>query len=1287
MVAVTGIAIELQDRTKQSTRDIKKNLDDIKKAAKQTAREADNLTKEFDGLKDEFKRTGTVAGKTGDEIDRLGKKQKKVAKETNDLSNSYGKLKGAFALLTTSVIIKEFTDLLDVSTQINNRLKLVTDGTFALGLAQEQLFKVSQESRVGFEQTADLYARLARSTEDLGLTQKELVDVTETISQAITISGASAESANAALIQLGQGIASGTLRGDELNSVLEQTPRLAEAIADGIGVSVGQLRELGSEGKITSETIITAIQSQQGAVRTEFGQTSATLSQSFTTINNSLTRFVLELDKASKISETLAAVLIQASEAIDELTNERSQTRANISAIDTLLTEIPLFELSRIFTVASNPNVADIDVNATTDPFTLIFRAINDLIFDETEKSTNLLERYITTLEKEQENREQAQQDFNRLTFELEQEFIELDRATAKGLDDILDTIGEKVDDLDLLPTRVRAAGLEIQGNRISEPTRPQFKKFKVDENLFKHEVMFAEVLKEVDEAFQFLNGTLDATLNSLSKISPEFAQFGKDLAEMARGNYLPMVSSTIDILVGSYQALSDSPPAIRELSSALAELNEQARRTAQSSLGVYETLFAEENYELKNSIEFLIENLFNQSFDFDPSEGLEKSAETIQDFFILLQQFDQLMSGSGNAGSQANALSRARSFFNMAPYEDVNRGDLLKNDLSGLNRLGRDLLADFQEIVGNFRSVFGDFSFTELGEDMFKTSDSFSALREASDEFRASTEESRDSLNRLTQAEQAATRLRINQREIAIRTELAEAFKLAGGDVFEQRAAYQRFERQLKGLQYGTGGGGGQTASTESAKTSAAGATQSTSVDTTIDADVSINKASITTADLFNLPTSLDWQNFWKINLFNIAATGLYGPSKSAEDIVLVTKNNKASILTADLFNLPTTNEWENYWSLNLLGRADSDEVGPDNAALQVIANTFANRRRIYPSTMFIVPEINEWENYWSQFLLSRADNNSVGPDNVAQQVVENTFANRRRIYPSTMFVVPEVNEWENYWSTSLLNRADNDSVGPDNVALQVVRNTFANRKRIYPSTMFIVPQEGEWSGYWSAGLLARADNSRVAPDNVAQQIIFNTIRNRKRIYPSYMFIIPSSGEWSRYWSRGLLARAENTSGGPDNVAQQVVENTKANKKTIRTYDMFNVPSSGQWRSYWSANLLGRADNSRTGPDNVAQQVLVNTIANKKEILPSHMFKIPDALDFLFFFGDMVADFRTGLNAAFTNIPSVELNIVDLLNFDASGISEAINDAVKEAIRDRSYDEAGRFGFRSGRQ
>ena len=1267
MVAVTGIAIELQDRTKQSARSVERSLKGIKKAAKETAVETDKLTSEFDGLKDEFKKTGTSANKTAKAFKNFDEQQRKLKKNTNDLQGNVNKLRAAFGLLATSVIVKQFGDLLDVSTQINNRLKLVTDGTFALGLAQEQLFKVSQDSRVGFEQTADLYARLARSTEDLGLTQKELVDVTETISQAITISGASAESANAALIQLGQGIASGTLRGDELNSVLEQTPRLAEAIADGIGVGIGQLRELGSEGKITSETIITAIQSQQGAVRTEFGQTSATLGQSFTTINNSLTRFVLELDKASKISETLAGVLIQASEAIDELTNEKSQTRANISAIDTLLTDIPLFELSRIFTVASNPNVADIDVNATTDPVTLIFRALNDLFFEESEKSTNLLEEYITTIEKEQETRKQAQQDFNRLTFELEQEFIELDRATANGLDDILDTIGQKVDDLDLLPSRFIAAGYQPRGNRIGDPTRPNFKKFEVDESV----LGFADVVAEVDAVINDLNGGFDGLLEILSKTNPELSKtvgsFRNIFSSAVQGDY---ITATANYFVLLSDVLFDTGNESDKLAQRMRILSEELKR-ANVAAGEATTArlanlpqFAEVRESLLKPFEDLYDIIRERTFE-------PQNLANIADFYqIDLEQ----------AEIQAE-IETLDQFFRsiVGGFTGISEEFQRALQMSGITE---ENISQYQMRI---RDIFfgggnNEIVFEELGRAALAAKDEFQGL---SDSLNNSAREARN----LNTAEQAVTRLRVNAQEIALRTQLSEAFKLAGGDVFEQRAAYQRFERQLKGLQYGTGGGGGQTASTGSAKTSAAGATQSTSVDTTIDADVSINKASITTADLFNLPTSLDWQNFWKINLFNIAATGLYGPSKSAEDIVLVTKNNKATISTEDLFNIPTSNEWENYWSLNLLGRADSDEVGPDNAALQVIANTFANRRRIYPSTMFIVPEINEWENYWSQFLLGRADNNSVGPDNVAQQVVTNTFANRRRIYPSTMFVVPEVNEWENYWSTSLLNRADNNSVGPDNVALQVVRNTFANRKRIYPSTMFIVPQEGEWSGYWSAGLLARADNSRVGPDNVAQQIIFNTIRNRKRIYPSFMFIIPSNGDWSSYWSRGLLARADNSRVGPDNVAQQIVENTKANKKTIRTYDMFNVPSSGQWRSYWSANLLGRADNSRTGPDNVAQQVLVNTIANKKEILPSHMFKIPDALDFLFFFGDMVADFRTGLNAAFTNIPSVELNIVDLLNFNASGISEAINDAVKEAIRDRSYDEAGRLGFRSGRQ
>ena len=237
MVATTGIAIELQDKTKQGARSITRSLDDIKKSARETATSVDKLDDNFDKLKDELDKTGRSADKAGEEFDKLARKAKRAGDATGGMGRNFTALKGAFAAVGTSVVIKQFFDLLDVSTQINNRLKLVTDSTYALGLAQQQLFEVSQKSRVGFDQTVDLYSRLARSSKELGLTQKELVDITETISQAITISGASADAASAALLQLGQGIASGTLRGEELNSVLEQTPRLAQAIADGIGVN------------------------------------------------------------------------------------------------------------------------------------------------------------------------------------------------------------------------------------------------------------------------------------------------------------------------------------------------------------------------------------------------------------------------------------------------------------------------------------------------------------------------------------------------------------------------------------------------------------------------------------------------------------------------------------------------------------------------------------------------------------------------------------------------------------------------------------------------------------------------------------------------------------------------------------------------------------------------------------------------------------------------------------------------------------------------------------------
>ena len=817
MVATTGIAIELQDKTKQGARAITRSLDDIKKSARETATSVDKLDDNFNRLKDELKDTGRSADQAGREFDTLAGKAKRASDATGGMSRNFGALKSAFLAVGTSVVVKQFFDLLDVSTQINNRLKLVTASTYALGLAQQQLFEVSQKSRVGFDQTVDLYSRLARSSEELGLTQSELVDITETISQAITISGASAQAADAALMQLGQGIASGTLRGEELNSVLEQTPRLAQAIADGIGVSIGQLRALGAEGALTSETVVKAIQTQQGAVRTEFGQTSATIGQSMTKVTNSLTKLVIEIDKSAKISDSLASSLSGVADLLDRLSDPKSVERGVVEQIGNLIFDIPIFKTLSILTA---PSRGDTPSNATTAPFFTLLSGINDFFEDEEPKLQNALTRYLDTLKSQQDLKDQRGKELEEVEHILNEKLIVIDREFNERLPDILEEAGQNIErGIDgILPARVRAASYGPRPTRFGQPGLVGPASFPVDESVFG----FEDVIKEVDSAFEFLNDTLDVTLRSLSVISPEFSALANDLVEMARGNFMPIISTTLEGLFGGLKALSDAPPAIHELTSALGELSNQARRTAESSLGIYEVLFAEENVQVQEQMRSIFEFLFNRAFeDFEPSQGLSASSETIQDFFALLQRFDELMAGGMSVGSQAAYLQQAQTFFNLGGRTgkngQLNLRDLVDLDKVSLTSLGRSVLADFQEQVGYFRQVFGDFTFTDLGEEMFRTSDSFEELREASNSFREANEQSIDSIERLTAAEQAAARLRVNAQEIALRTQFSQEFRRAGSDVFEQRAAYTRFQQAVRQLQYMgrvgaalTGGGGG---------------------------------------------------------------------------------------------------------------------------------------------------------------------------------------------------------------------------------------------------------------------------------------------------------------------------------------------------------------------------------------------------------------------------------------------------------------------------------------------
>lgn len=257
--------------------------------------------------------------KTGQSLNKTTTSANKHASSLNSLAGTVSLLAGAYAAAS---LVKGAIQQADAWTLVNGRLSLVTDSSQELINVQNKLFDIAQGTRQEFSSVADLYARLARSTEDLGTSQEDLLGVTETINKTLIVSGASATQADAALMQLGQGFASGTLRGDELNSVLEQTPRLAQAIAEGMGVSVGQLRALGAEGKITAESVMLALKDQATAVDKEFSRMPKTVGQSFTLLGNEIFKTIGLANSATDATGGIAEAVTWVAEAVGNNTDD-----------------------------------------------------------------------------------------------------------------------------------------------------------------------------------------------------------------------------------------------------------------------------------------------------------------------------------------------------------------------------------------------------------------------------------------------------------------------------------------------------------------------------------------------------------------------------------------------------------------------------------------------------------------------------------------------------------------------------------------------------------------------------------------------------------------------------------------------------------------------------------------------------------------------------------------------------------------------------------------------------
>ena len=230
----------------------------------------------------------------------------RATQQTGALSTSLRSLAGYMAGIVT---VGSAINKMDTWTGLQNRLKLVTNNQQELSGAMRDTFKIAQETAQAWSSVAQVYQRFADNSKTLGITLEQTASLTTTVSKAIAVSGASAAAAEAALMQFGQALASGVLRGEEFNSIAEQAPALLKAIANGLGVGIGQLRAMAAEGQLTGDVVIKSLEKAKTSVDELFGKTDFTIANSFTQLNNAVIQFIGEAGKAngsaSLLSETI----------------------------------------------------------------------------------------------------------------------------------------------------------------------------------------------------------------------------------------------------------------------------------------------------------------------------------------------------------------------------------------------------------------------------------------------------------------------------------------------------------------------------------------------------------------------------------------------------------------------------------------------------------------------------------------------------------------------------------------------------------------------------------------------------------------------------------------------------------------------------------------------------------------------------------------------------------------------------------------------------------------------
>lgn len=250
------------------------------------------------------------------ELDNITRSGNNVESQANAAGFALKNLAGYMAGVVT---VGNAISKMDSYTGIQNRLKLVTKSQEELNRAMRDTFDIAWRSAQSWDAVTSVYTKYLSNAKTLGITQAQVAKLTETTSKAVAMSGSTAEAAAAALFQYGQALDGDVLRAEEFNSLVDGAGGLLNAMATGLNVTRGELRQMMLDGKLTGETITKALLAAGNSVETLYAQTDTTIKESFTLMNNALTQFVGEAGKSSGAAKALSDAIKVLAENLDTI--------------------------------------------------------------------------------------------------------------------------------------------------------------------------------------------------------------------------------------------------------------------------------------------------------------------------------------------------------------------------------------------------------------------------------------------------------------------------------------------------------------------------------------------------------------------------------------------------------------------------------------------------------------------------------------------------------------------------------------------------------------------------------------------------------------------------------------------------------------------------------------------------------------------------------------------------------------------------------------------------------